>query len=210
MSNDIANPQREPGTAKLIFPRGAADLSVSAGNAGGLATGSFSGPQPEVTSAGNTVFVRYPRGPGRTRGELRLDPAVEWSIESRRGVAEWTADLTGLRLAALRIAGGASRLWLDLPAPAHRVDIEVDEGVDRVTIVRPSEVGVVVQIGRRASNLIFDNQRFKAISGEVRLESENSDPSAGSYQIRIGSGARRLTMIASPGLANKDAPRLAQ
>jgi hypothetical protein len=85
-------------TATLVFPRGAANLRVRAGDArgsGGLATGSFSGPRPEITSAGSTVF---------------------------------------------------------------------------------------------------DEQRLKGISGELRLQSDNGGPTPGLYQVTIRSGASRLSV----------------
>lgn len=200
-------PKGEGRSATLILPRGAANLHVRAGGGEDLATGSFSGHQPEITSSGSTVFVRYPRGAGRTRGELRLNRGMEWAIESGRGIAAWTADLTGLELATLRIAGGASRVWLNLPRPEHRVHIEVDKGVDRVSIVRPAEIGAVLQLEDGASNLVFDNQRIKAISGELRLESDLGDPTAGTYQITIKSGASRLSVGTSQRVAGSPGMR---
>lgn len=198
MPDTDSNTRREQGgAATLIFPRGAANLHVRSGGSEGLVTGSFTGDQPEITSAGSTVFVRFPRRSNRTEGELRLRSDVEWTIQSGRGIEGSTVDLTGLELGALRIGGGASRLWLNLPRPGRRVHIEIDKGVDRVSIVRPPEAGAILQIEHGASNLVFDSQSFRAVSGGIRLETPAVDPSAGSYQITIRSGANRLSVVTS-------------
>ncbi|MGH3650034.1 MAG: hypothetical protein ACRDU9_04935 [Acidimicrobiia bacterium] len=205
-NTDIAIPRWEGienRTATLVFPRGAANLHVRAGDTEHFTTGTFSGRPPELTSAGSTVYLRYPRGVRRSRGELSLNPAVEWAIESRRGVAEWTADLTGIELARLRIAGGASRLSLNLPRPASRVHIEIEGGADRVEIVRPADIGTVLQIRDGASNLVFDDQQFGAVSGELRLESTNRGQSAGQYQITVRRGVSRMSVITSDRVSSR-------
>lgn len=191
---DRTIPRGEASSAVLVFPRGVADLHVCAGGTEHLASGTFSaGRPPEITSSRGTLSVRNRRGVGRARGELRLNPEVEWSIESHSGASGLTADLTGLQLAGVRLAGGASRVWLDLPRTAQPVPIEFARGAHRVNITRPADVGAVLQIRDGASSLVFDDEQLGAVSGELRLESTTRGV-AGEYQITARRGVSRLSV----------------
>jgi len=186
-------PQGNTEAASLVLPRGAADLELGVGSQGGrLHTSQFSGPQPRVTEAAGMVIVRYPRSFRRTTGRVTLDPAVEWTIAARGPALRWKADLSGAALASIHIDGGAKRTHIVLPEPGKRVLLEISGGADRVTIVRPPTVAASLTIDGGASGLVFDHQQLGGIGGTVRLQSNPDETLAGSYDIRIGSGASRL------------------
>lgn len=188
-------PQGNTEPASLVLPRGATDLDLGVGSqAGRLLTSQFSGPQPRVTVAAGMVIVRYPRSFRRTTGRITLDPAAEWTIASRGPALRWRADLSGVGLASIHIDGGAKQTHIVLPETGKRVLLEISGGADRMTIVRPPAVAADLTIDGGASGLVFDDQQLGGIGGTVRLQSNPGETLAGSYDIRIGSGASRLNV----------------
>jgi hypothetical protein len=188
-------PQPNTQAASLVLPRGATDLDLGVGaQEGRLLTSQFSGPQPKVTQAAGVVIVRYPRSFRRTTGRITLDPATEWTIAARGPALRWKADLTGLELASIHIDGGAKQTHIVLPETDKRVLLEISGGADRVTIFRPPTVAADLSIDGGASRLVFDHQQLGGIGGTIRLHSPLGQPHAGSYDIRIGSGASRLNV----------------
>lgn len=195
MKQGQPRPQGNLEAASLVLPRGAADLDLGVGpQAGRLLTSQFSGPQPSVTQTAGMVIVRYPLSFRRTTGRITLDPAVEWTIAARGPALRWRADLSGVELASIHIDGGAKQTHIVLPEPGKRVLLEISGGADRVTIVRPPTVVADLTIDGGASGLVFDHEQFGGIGGTVRLHSQPRETVAGSYDIRIGSGASRLNV----------------
>ena len=63
-----------------------------------------------------------------------------------------------------------------------------------MTVRRPSEVPVRLQIRGGASKLAFDEQAFGAVGGRTQLQSEGFREVADRYEIAIGGGASNLTV----------------
>ena len=206
MKQGQTEPQPNTQAASLVLPRGATDLDLGVGaQEGRLLTSQFSGPQPKVTQAAGVVIVRYPRSFRRTTGRITFDPATEWTIAARGPALRWKADLTGLELASIHIDGGAKQTHIVLPEPSKRVLLEISGGADRVTIVRPPTVVADLTIDGGASHLVFDREQIGGIGGTVRLHSHHGETLAGSYDIRIGSGATHLN-VTTTDLADPHPP----
>lgn len=215
MIEEVPELRERRGPATLALPRGAADLELRAGAPDGrLITKQFSGPQPTVSEAAETVVVSYPRSFRRTTGRIGLHPEFEWTIAVRGPALRWEADLTGVALASVMIDGGAKQSHILLPQPGRRVPISINGGADRLKIVRPPTVAVDLAVDGGANGLIFDEQRLGGLGGSVRLESRPGDPLAGSYEIHIGSGAHQLEVTTTdrdnrldPSLIHKKGPQ---
>jgi hypothetical protein len=186
----------------LQFARGAANVTIDAGAAmEDLYRARFDGPLPEVHARDGAVTIRYPRTfhpfDWRKRAaEVTLNASIPWQIEFRGGLSRLDADLSVLELGSFEIVGGASGIELTLPKPSGTVSVRVSGGASDVTVHRPASVAARVSVGRGASKLAFDDQRFGAIGGETRLQTPDYQSAADRYDIEVSGGASKLTVDA--------------
>jgi DNA-binding MarR family transcriptional regulator len=160
----------------------------------------FEGVQPSVRLQSGTLSVRYRRvGPfewGRAQhaGSVALNAAIPWSVAIRGGASGVMLDGGNLALRDLAISGGLNRVELCLPHPSGTVRLCLDGGLSRVAIQRPVGVPVELQLHGGANRLEFDEQRFGAVGGDVRLTSPEWDLASSRYAIEVRGGASRLSI----------------
>jgi hypothetical protein len=205
-SRDFAAPLGNAANGRLEIVHGATRVLLRADGAmTDLVRAHFEGPTPEVESHAGIVTIRYPRfDPGewiqfglmrnRYAADVVLNAAIPWSIAIAHGVSKLRADLSGIRLTAFAIDGGAGGVELTLPAPEGVVPIRIGGGASNLRIRRPSGVPVRLAVKGGASKLALDDQRFGAIGGETRLNSHHDQNAIDRYEITIGGGASRLTI----------------
>jgi hypothetical protein len=193
--------QKTPMRLRLV-PR-SADLVIRAdGEAERPYSASFQGPEPTIREDGDSVTVEYPRFRAalptrRSRGELRLNSAFPWEISVEGGVSKLDADLSGLWLRSLAIAGGASDVRVELPEPADVVPVRFAGSASQVALRRPRGVSARLRIAGGASNLTFDNERRGAVGGETRLASAGAEGATERYDIDVDGGASKLSVTES-------------
>lgn len=199
---EFSAPLGEVGSGRLVFPSGISRLALRA-DAGmaDLYRAGFEGSAPEVTVEGGTVTMRYPRrlwlrGGRHRAAEVALSAAVPWRIEVRGGASEVTADLGGLDLAGLEIAGGLWKLHLDLPVPSGAVPVRIAGGAAEVVVRRPAGVAARLRLKGWAAGLTFDDQTFDAVGNDVRLHSSGYEDAPRHYDIDISGGASTVTITA--------------
>jgi len=187
-------------TARLrLIPR-SADLAIRADAQDGRRfSASFRGPAPTIRKDDDTVTVENPRFRAalpfrRSRGEVRLDPSLAWEIHIEGGVSKLAADLRGLPLQSLEIAGGASDVEVVLPETAGRVPARISGGASKVSLRRPAGVPARVRIAGGATKMPLDDERFGAVGGETRLASIGADDAAERYDIKVEGGASNLSV----------------
>ena len=129
----------------------------TAGSAGELLDGRFSGPEPRVPGD------EEPRDRGRWR-RLRVQAAAQpltervaelllnfisspWAIDIEGGVSGLAADLSGLTLRELTIAGGVRDVALLLPVPEGHVPVRIEGGASKLSITRPAGAVASLRIG---------------------------------------------------------------
>ena len=170
------------------------------------------GQLPEIYAANGVVNLLHTRG--RKPSTLLLNATVPWEIAVRRGASQLSADLRGLSLRAFDLQGGTSRLELTLPAPTGTVPIRMRGGASKLTIHRPAEVPIRVDIRGGFSHLTFDHQPFRA-AGELTLQTPGYDRAPDRYDLSLRGGASNLTVdtavpepeAASDQPASEEAPR---
>jgi hypothetical protein len=189
-------------TARLrIVPR-SADLTIRADAEGGRRyAASFIGTEPTIRETGDTITVEYPRFRGgfsfrESRGELRLGSSCAWEIHVEGGVSKLVAELSGLPLRSIEIAGGASDVRVVLPEPVGVVPVRIRGGASKVGVQRPRGVAARLAIMGGTSKLAFDAERLGAVGGEIRLASPGAEDAAERYDIEVGGGASELTVTA--------------
>jgi hypothetical protein len=194
-AEELAVPLGSVNTARLVFARGAAHLTIRADDSmEDLYRAWFEGKVPAIRVDGGTVTVKYRPSLRPTRGEITLSSRIPWAIQARWGMSDVEADLEDVQLTGLEISGGASRIEARLPRPKDAVAIQIGGGASNVELIRPTGVPVRVRIGAGASKLVVDDFRLGAAGGKTDWRSPDYDQVEGRYDIEIGAGASKLTV----------------
>ena len=188
---------------RLRFGNGAHRVVIRAdSHLQGLYRASFGDRMPTVGVRRGFVTILYPRIPiddwldrrSERLAEVELNARIPWDFEIRGGASRLVADLRGLRLGALSVDGGASRLEMVLPAPSGTVVVVVLGGVSNVVIQRPNGIAARLRVSGGATKLKFDDRRIGASGGELDLQSRNYEGATDRYDIAVTGGANNLSV----------------
>jgi hypothetical protein len=199
----FAAPLGSSRSGRLRFTNGAHRIAIRADlHLRGLYCASFGERMPVVEVRGGVVSIRYTRvascdwtvnRPERP-AEVALNAGIPWDVEVRGGASRLLADLSGLRLGSLKVAGGASRLEVVLPAPSGIVTVVIFGGASNVAIRRPEGVAARLRVDGGATNLTFDDRHIGAAGGELDLQSGAYEGAADRYDIAVTGGANNLSI----------------
>jgi DNA-binding MarR family transcriptional regulator len=198
--DSFSAPLGQLASGRLVVSSGVSRLTVRADD--GLAElyqARFQGPVPAVKVKDGAVTIRYPRRPWIPGGEKRaaevvLNVTIPWRIMIQGGAADVTADLQGLDLAGLEVAGDASSMRLELPVPAGVVPIRISGSASDITVRRPPGVAARVHLKGWVSEFKFDGQTFSDVSNDVRLHSPGYSTADPCYDIEVSSSASVVTV----------------
>lgn len=190
----------------LLFTHGApARLTIQGDDSlDDLFLARFEEPIPEVTADAGSVTIECPRAP---RGAptphdrpatIALNTSIPWHVEIRGGGSRLTADLGGLQITELELAGGIADAKLILPRQFGTTPIRASGGISDLTIVRPEGVGVRIDISGGVAEMALDELTIDAV-GELRLESTGYRSTTDRYDLRICGGVSRLTVRTKRG-----------
>ena len=194
-AEELAAPLGSVDTARLVFARGAAHLTIRVdGSMEDLYRARFEGKVPDVRVDGGTVIVTYRMSLRPPRGEIVLSGRVPWAIEGAFGMSDVRAELEDLDLRGLEISGGASAIEVRLPRPEAPTRVRIGGGASDVELVRPDGVPVGVHIGGGASKLAVDDFRVGSVGGPLDWRSPDFDQVEGRYDVEIGAGASHVTI----------------
>src|ERR687889_1467116 len=187
----------------LRFTNGAHRVFIRAGlHLRGLYRASFGERMPIVEGRGGVVSIHYTRvascdwtgnRPERP-AEVALNAGIPWDVEVSGGASRLTADLSGLRLRALKVDGGASRLEVVLPDPSGAVSVVILGGVSNGAIRRPEGVSARLRVEGGVTNLTFDDRRIGATGGELDLRSRGYEDAVDRYDIAVTGGANNMSI----------------
>lgn len=185
----------------LLFTHGAPPRLMIQGDdsLGELFRARFERPIPEVTADGGAVTIecpRSPRGPFASHDRpatIALNASIPWHVEIRGGGSRLTADLGGLQITEIELAGGIADAKLILPRQFGTTPIRASGGISDLTIVRPEGVGVRIDISGGVAEMALDELTIDAV-GELRLESTDYRSTTDRYDLRVCGGVSRLTI----------------
>jgi hypothetical protein len=190
-------------SGRLRFTNGAHRIAIRADlHLRGLYRARFGKRMPVVVVRGGVVSIRHTQvvscdwtsnRPERP-AEVTLNAGIPWDVEVRGGASRLLADLSGLRLGSLQVAGGASRLEVVLPAPSGIVTVVILGGASNVAIRRPEGVAARLRVDGGATNLTFDDRHIGAAGGELDLQSGAYEGAADRYDIAVTGGANNLSI----------------
>ena len=192
-----------PRSGHLRFTNGAHRIIIQADSrVRGLYRARFGDRMPKVEMRRGIVTIQYPRFPGgdwfndrsERPAEVELNASIPWDVEVSGGASRLLADLRGLRLGSLKVAGGASRLEVVLPAPLGAVAVAIVGGASNVAIRRSEGVVARLRVDGGATNLAFDNRHIGVAGGELDLQSGDYDAATDRYDIAITGGANNMSI----------------
>ena len=126
--------------------------------------------------------------------EITLNASIPWEIEFRGDISDLNADLSDLDVRSMDALGGADRIRLRLSRPSETTFIYITGGIHESAIRVPAGVGVRVQVGGGASNLMFGYQRIAVIDKDIHLENPSFKSATSRCDICIAGGANDLTI----------------
>jgi class 3 adenylate cyclase len=161
----------------------------------------FEGSPPKVRVRGGVVTVEYgprfrPADWRRQAAEITLSPSVGWRIEAPRGISGLRADLRGIRLAGVEVQHATTGTELTLPRPVGSVALRFGGGAGDVTIHRPAGTEVRVKVGGGASRVSFDDESFRAVSGEATWKTSAFGQAVDRYDVEFAGGVRGVVIDA--------------
>ena len=191
----------------LRFTNGAHRILIQADSRlRGLYRARFGDRVPKVEARRGIVTIQYPRFPGgwlndrsEPPAEVELNASIPWDVEVRGAASRLLADLSGLRLGSLKVAGGASRLEVVVPATSGIVTVIILGGASNVAIRRPEGVAARLRLDGGATNLTFDEEHIGAAGGELDLESRDYFGATDRYDITVTGGANNLSVDKQQG-----------
>ena len=184
----------------LEFANGASELFIYSGDERDeLYRATFEGPHPTVRVQDGHIVFRYKRMGlldwGKHTGVVTVTTAIPWRIALRGGASAVSMDARDLELQELLVDGGANKFEAFLPYPRGTVRILADGGVSRFDLQRPAGVAAQVQIHGGANRMHFDDQRFGAVGGDLRLATPGWELATDRYDIEVRGGASRLSIV---------------
>lgn len=181
--------------ARIVIDPAACDL---------LAIECGDGPRPRIRLAGGELALAWRHSfgdwlrdlfsPGLGDVAIVLHPAVEWTVAIRGGLSQVELDLSAGSVARVEIAGGCSRVLLDLPPPAAVVPIRIFGGASHLGIRRPAGTGVGLGVAGGIAMLRLDDRSLDAIGGAAQLETGDVTRGVPHYELMIGGGVSDLSI----------------
>jgi len=198
-ASTLSTPRAGAARGRLEMLRGVSRVHIAAGAEELLYRVRSEGGAPKVTVKGGRVGVEQVRSLARlfTRKTMHVElcPDIPWELALRGGVANLLADLRGLRVGSLEVAGGVHDATLRLPTPHGTISVRVDGGAHKLRLERPPGVPARVRIDSGANGLVIDTLKLGAVGGETRWESPEFAAARDRYDITIRGGSHDLAIV---------------
>jgi hypothetical protein len=183
--------------ARLLFERGAADVTIRAD--AGLPTlfqMTSVGRPPQVETRDGTLRVRQ-HHTRRSSCVLTLTGRLPWAIHIEGGAVRLTADLRAVQLSSLQVTGGVNQMAVLLAQPVAIVPVQIDGGVNKLRIERPSTAAMRLYVARASSHLMLDGVRLKAAGGGTDWASPDYTSASDRYNVELSSAGSDVTLVAT-------------
>lgn len=149
---------------------GAASVRVSARDLGGdlyrisTPSGSALAPRVETDHDGVRVHLAGTGSPAPAQVEIVLTTTVRWTLRLDGGTQQTAVDLSGAKVEAVDLGGGASQIDLTLPAPTGLVPVRLTGGVDQFRVRLADDTPVRVRVQSGAGEVTLDGTTHRGIA----------------------------------------------
>jgi hypothetical protein len=194
LSHTIAAPLGGRTQAELELKSGAATVTVRGADLGDdlfqVTTPDGDDAVPRATIDGDRTTVRATSdsGEGASAVEVRLNSRVTWRLIFRGGAKTQTVDLSGGRLAALEMDGGATRLELTLPKPATTVPIRLRGGLEELLLHAPAGALTRVKVTKGATNVTLDRFSRSKVAPDTTFTPDGWGDAKARYDVNAAEG----------------------
>src|SRR5581483_4445998 len=160
----------------------------------------FHGDIPTVRLEDDSVSMQYRHrtlfGRGGGQADIHLNNTVLWDLDLRCGASHIQSDLRTLPLRALTLKTNASNIHIQLPLPAGTIPLRIETSSSHVTLQRPRDIPVRVQVDGDAPKFRLDNSRPINLQDDTR-ESPDYKRATNRYLIQIIGTTNKLEITES-------------
>ena len=154
---------------------------------------------PAITDAAGSITIGYRRRLARPRGNdikgtVELCESVPWTLRFTDAIAALHAELDQLDIVSISVECPIESSSLHLPAPRGNVSVHVTGPANDLTITRPVNIPIDLDIAGSASRLHIDGHDLKAVSRRYRL---NGKPAHDRYHLTFERSVSELTIDTS-------------
>jgi hypothetical protein len=121
---------------------------------------------------------------------IALNVKVRWHLRMIGGTEQSVIDLSGGRVDAVELAGGATRIDLTLPRPDGTLPVRMTGGVNQFVVHTANSVPVRVRVGSGAGRVVLDGRQRNGIA-----------PGASFTTAQWSDGGDRIDLDAVAGMA---------
>lgn len=193
-SHDIQNVDMEikHGAGRFTLTADAATNHLVKGTFGGGVRHQLDAHQSSASlllepSADWVDLVPFGAGSNGLVWDLKLNPAIVYSLRLKTGAGESLVDLRKLQVKVIRLDTGASSTRILLPESAGYSTLSVHAGMASVEIEVPQPVAAQIKIQSGLAGIKVDNNRFIA-QGDQLYISEGFDVAENKVRIEIEGG----------------------
>ena len=148
---------------------------------------------PRVTDSGGRIQLALENG-ASTAVEVTLSSTVRWDLRVGGGANLSTIDLSGARLAAVDLAGNASRINLLLPRPDGTLTVRMSGGVNQFFVHTVGEVPVRVRLGSGAGQVVLDGTSHLGVAAGALFTPDRWDETVDRIDVNAVAGMAALTI----------------
>lgn len=190
----LAIPLEGATDAEIMVTFGAGHLAIGAAGPGMLVDGTYDGgvraepggPGRVRLSQPAPAGLRFDRAPYAWRAGLTAEVPLRLRIEI--GAADADIDLTGLRLAELRLRTGASETRVALPAEAGFTRVDAEGGAAAIRLRVPDGVAARIRTSIALGSTDVDLVRFPRNAAGSGWESPDYETAANRVEIEVRGG----------------------
>ena len=128
----------------------------------------------------------------RSSLRLTLSDRLPWKLALTGGASSGDLDLRSLKLTGLQVAGGASHVSVQLPAPSGEVPIKFEGGATSVELGAPAGTQARIEVGGGASSLHVNGADSSSLGHELRYQSEGFPAAHDRYIVNASGGASSI------------------
>jgi hypothetical protein len=125
--------------------------------------------------------------------EIALSAKVRWNLRVGGGTQLSTIDLSGARLGAIDLAGGASQINLTLPRPDGTLTVRMSGGVNEFD-VHAAGVPVRVRLGSGAGRVVLDGTSHSGVAAGALFTPERWNQTVNRIDVNAIAGMSALTV----------------
>jgi hypothetical protein len=126
--------------------------------------------------------------------DVVLSSRIRWDLRIGGGTEMSTIDLSGARLSAVDLSGGAGRIVLTLPKPDGTLTVQLSGGVNRFDVHTAGTVPVRVRLGSGAGQVVLDGTSHNGVAAGALFTTASWDGAVDRIDLDAVAGMSAMTV----------------